>query len=275
MDTVVETPMDPKRFQREGIVFPFTLFEGEAAVGLIDRYAAFQARARVLRDGHDLFIKGHLVSTWLDSIVHHPLVLDVAEAVLGPDLLLWSSDFFVKTAGSRRHVSLHQDTVFWGLEPPENVVSVWLAITPSTLRSGAMQVVRGSHRHGLLGPVLEKRDSNDILSKEQDVRYDYGPGDVVDVVLEPGQFSIHHSNILHGGVPNEADYDRVGYVMRFITPDTRQVQAPDSALLVRGEDRFGHYLAERRPRTDFDPEDMARLERIFPLPSGFGDQVVR
>jgi ectoine hydroxylase-related dioxygenase (phytanoyl-CoA dioxygenase family) len=36
-------------------------------------------------------------------------------------------------------VSWHQDPTYWGLEPVEGVVSIWLALAPATVESGAMR----------------------------------------------------------------------------------------------------------------------------------------
>jgi hypothetical protein len=40
--------------------------------------------------------KAHLLFTWVDELVHHPKILDAAEDVLGPNLLCWTTNFFIK-----------------------------------------------------------------------------------------------------------------------------------------------------------------------------------
>src|SRR6185369_13205825 len=82
--------------------------------------------------------KAHLLFTWLAELVHHPTVLDAAEDVLGPDLLCWSTTFFIKEPGDPGFVSWHQDATYWGLSSPD-VMTVWLALTPANLLNGCMK----------------------------------------------------------------------------------------------------------------------------------------
>jgi len=131
-------------YQRDGVVWPIRLFEPREAGELAEHYESFQARARQTR-GREIYIKPHLVSTWVDAVAHNPFLLDIVEAAIGPDILLWSSDFFVKTARTGKYVCWHQDTPYWELSPVDNIVNIWLALTPSTLESGCMQAVRGTH----------------------------------------------------------------------------------------------------------------------------------
>jgi ectoine hydroxylase-related dioxygenase (phytanoyl-CoA dioxygenase family) len=147
-------------------------------------------------------------------------------------------------------------------------------LTPSTVESGAMRVIPGTHR---LGPLAHRStfDPDNILSDGHEVDWQVPAERAIDVVLQPGQASLHHGDLIHGGMPNKAGYDRVGFVMRYIRPDTVQTMAPDSAMLVRGEDQFGNYLLEPRPESDFHPAAMAALQAALERPSGFNDMAVR
>ena len=53
--------------------------------------------------------KSHLLFTWLDGLIRHPAILDAVEGVIGPDILCWSSTFFIKEARDPGFVSWHQD----------------------------------------------------------------------------------------------------------------------------------------------------------------------
>ena len=77
-------------------------------------------------------VKTHLLFTWAEELVRHPKVLDAVEDVIGPDILCWTTNFFIKEPGSPGFVSWHQDAAYWGLEP-EEVVTAWVALTPSKL----------------------------------------------------------------------------------------------------------------------------------------------
>ena len=58
--------------------------------------------------------KAHLLFTWVDELVHHPKIVDAAEDLLGPNLLCWTTNFFIKEANSPGFVSWHQDAFLLG-----------------------------------------------------------------------------------------------------------------------------------------------------------------
>ena len=117
-------------FRQQGIVHPLRALPAPEAAALHDRYQA-----------HADFIKGrnnqkpHLLFTWLDALVRDPRILDAVESLLGPDLLCWGAQFFAKPPGDAAYVSWHQDATYWGLSSPD-VVTAWVALTPSTPRVG-------------------------------------------------------------------------------------------------------------------------------------------
>ena len=43
-----------------------------------------------------------------------PLVLEIVEQLIGPDILLYNVTYIIKEAGSPSHVSWHQDLTYWG-----------------------------------------------------------------------------------------------------------------------------------------------------------------
>ncbi|MCY3770349.1 MAG: phytanoyl-CoA dioxygenase family protein [Gammaproteobacteria bacterium] len=277
------TKLDLDAFDRDGIVWPILAIPGGPASGLERKYRHFQQEMTRVR-GRECHLKPHLVSTWLDGIAHDPVVLDAVEAVIGPDILLWSSDFAVKGAGQGTWVPWHQDTPYWNLSTTR-VVSVFLAISATTSANGAMKVVPGSHKSGALGQLNFDGDPHEGIARGErkssegnlffydhimDVEVDESLAR--DVELEPGEFSIHHIELLHGGGPNESDHDRIGFVLRYISADTYCRSSKDSAMLVRGSYAGDHFELEPRPAEDFSPEAMQALERAVSFPSGFGDR---
>ncbi len=44
--------------------------------------------------------------------------------------------------------------------------------------------------------------------------------DAIDVVLRPGEMSLHHTNIVHGSNQNTSDGPRIGFIVRFVTNRT-------------------------------------------------------
>lgn len=277
------TALDHAVFQRDGIAWPLVAIPPAEAAGLEQNYRHFQREVARVR-GRECHLKPHLVSTWLDRIVHNPAILDAVEAAIGPDILLWSSDFAIKAAGKGTWIPWHQDTPYWNLSTTE-VVSVWLAITPATVANGAMRVFPGTHRAGALGRINYDGDPHEGVARGERKS---SPGNVFfydhildreidetearDVELQPGEFSIHNIELLHGGGPNDSDQDRIGFVMRFISAQTYCKSGRDSAMLVRGRYDGDHFDLEPRPQADFSPAAMAALEHAVGFPSGFGDR---
>jgi hypothetical protein len=76
-------------------------------------------------------------------------VLDLVEQLIGPDIALWSSHFICKPKGDGRRVPWHEDSAYWkGQLEPMEVVTLWLAIDPSTRENGCMYVVPRTHDNG-------------------------------------------------------------------------------------------------------------------------------
>ena len=91
----------------------------------------------------------HFIHPSLFEWLFDDRVLDLVEPIIGPDIALFSSHFICKPAGTGKRVPWHEDSAYWGnaLEPMK-VVTVWLAIDPSTTANGCMYVVPRSHDDG-------------------------------------------------------------------------------------------------------------------------------
>ena len=147
--------------------------------------------------------KPHLYSRTIDAIIRKPEILDPVESLLGPDILCWETVLFIKEPGDAAYVSWHQDVAYWGLEPYD-VLTAWIALSPSTRRSGCMRVLPGSHK-GDIAPHKDTFAANNMLSRGQEMQVDVDETQVVDIVLQPGQMSLHDVMIAHGSDPNNAD----------------------------------------------------------------------
>lgn len=235
------------RYQQDGLLWPLPALSAGQTRTLYERYRA-QASGIKGRSNQ----KPHLLYTWLDEVVRSPSILDAVESLLGPDLLCWSSQFFSKPAGDPAYVSWHQDATYWGLSS-NDVATAWVALTPSTRESGCMEVVKGSHHHQVKHE--DRFDEANLLSRGQEIAVHVDPDTVTPVELQPGEMSLHHVLLFHGSQPNRSDQARIGFAIRYI-PTHLQQRSPlrDSALLVRGHDRFGHFDAERSPATDLDSQ---------------------
>jgi len=241
----VLSPEQIERYERDGILFPVpVLSPGETA-----RFRdAFEALADRLGGRPVAQALGHtqLCFRWAYDLATHPAVLDAVEAVLGPDLLVWTVSIFPKYPRDPGYISWHQDGTYWGLDSTR-VTTAWIALTDSVVENGCMRVVPGSHRRQIL-PHRDTYAPDNRLSRGQEIEARVDEQDAVDVVLRAGEMSLHHVNIIHGSNPNPSDRSRIGFAPRFTTPATRQIDGqPPTAVLARGRDDHGHFELLREP----------------------------
>lgn len=242
---------DRARYADAGYLFPLPVLSADEVADLQQRLTRAEAALGGPLSGHRRH-KAHLLFPWLWDLVFDPRILDPVEDLLGPDLLCWSTSFFIKEAGDPGFVSWHQDATYWGLSTPD-VATAWVALSPSTVESGAMRVIPGTHRQ-----QVAHRDTfnpDNLLTRGQEVAVDVDPAQAVDLVLAPGEMSLHHVLLVHGSEPNRSRARRIGFAIRYVPTQVRQIAGTrDSAVLVRGVDRFRHFDAERRPAYDLAPE---------------------
>jgi ectoine hydroxylase-related dioxygenase (phytanoyl-CoA dioxygenase family) len=204
--------------------------------------------------------KFYLRYPWAFRLATRPAILDAVEDLIGPDILLYQNTAWVKNAGENSYVSWHQDNTYFGHVPCE-VLSVWVALSPSRPESGSMRFLPGSHKEGRLPVKYDLQDGN-MLSSGQVADVDLSRYQPVATSLEPGEASIHHAWMIHGSPPNETKDRRLGVTFVYHPPWLTQIgTVRTSALLVRGEDRYGHFEPETPPLSADDPQTMARHER--------------
>ena len=248
-------------YRRDGFLPPIRMFPSEEVRTWRGCLEAFEAEhGKVFSENRTTAgtaftgsyrFKSHLLMKWLADVIRHPRILDAVEDLIGPNLLCWTTHWFVKEANSPQYVSWHQDSNYWGLDPAE-LVSVWLALSPSTIDSGCLRVLPGSHR----APPMEHVDTyaqDNMLTRGQEIR-GIDEFEAVDLEAQPGEVLLFDYRLAHASYANRTDDRRIGVGIRYIPPATRQVRHSwDSASLVRGEDTFGHFELEPEPRCDFDP----------------------
>jgi non-haem Fe2+, alpha-ketoglutarate-dependent halogenase len=247
-------------YRRDGICFPLPVMGADEAAGMAQRLQAIEASF----GGHlpaAINQKPHLLFPWLNQLVRDARIVDAVEDVLGPDILCWGSQFFIKNGHDPSYVSWHQDGTYWGLSSPD-VVTAWVALTPSTVEAGCMRVVPGTH-HQQMAHNDTFAESN-LLSRGQEIAVDVQEDQALNVVLAPGQMSLHHVLLVHGSEPNRADHRRIGFAIRYVAASVYQASGVrESATLVRGVDRQGHFDHELPPESDMHPDAVARHAEII------------
>jgi ectoine hydroxylase-related dioxygenase (phytanoyl-CoA dioxygenase family) len=243
-----------QQYHRDGYYFPVPVLSQEEAAHYRRCLEQHEAKTGEPLQGNWRH-KTHLLFTWADKLVHDPKILDAVEDVIGPDILCWTTNFFIKEANNPGFVSWHQDSTYWGLDP-DDVITAWVAFTDATPENGYMQFMPASHKVEQL-PHVDTFHKDNLLSRGQEIAVDVDESKAVGIPMRAGEMSLHHIKLVHGSDPNRSNDRRIGLAIRYIPTYVRQTKVRDSAMLVRGTDQYHHFDYEPRPRADLDEAALA------------------
>lgn len=153
----------------------------------------------------------HLYFRWAWDLCTHPRLLDCMEQLLGPDILLKSTRLFYKHGRSASFVGWHQDGITEQLQDAR-VPAVWLGLTAATVENGCLRVAPRSHRLGLIPHAMRPHDDNLTTGGVTALAE---VADPYDIVMRPGEMSLHHPLILHASNPNQSDASRIGFTATY------------------------------------------------------------
>jgi len=202
--------------------------------------------------------KACLLFPFIYELVTRDKILDAIEDLIGPDILIYQNAAWLKEADGKGFVSWHQDSTYFGMDPWD-LVSAWVALSPAGIEEGCLEVLPGTQALGMLPFDYSAMSEGNMLASGQRAIYDIDESKAVPMSLRPGEMSLHHVNLLHCSRPNNGVERRVGYSIACCPPNVRQTtEVKTSAMLLRGEDRFGNYdLNERAP---VSPDDADTIE---------------
>lgn len=260
------SPHQVDRYWEDGFLYPLDVLAPQEALAA---RAEFEAMERDWLDNGlpqplNTYkrINAHCVMPLVHRMATNPRVLDVVEGILGPDILIYSGEFFTKEAGTRHIVSMHQDLTYWGLGATDGLVTAWIALSPATRASGCIDFAARTHKNAIL-PHRDTFAQDNLLSRGQEVQVNVAEHDTHAIELQPGQMSLHHGLTVHGSGPNTSGDRRIGCVIRFCRPDVlQQVGDRDYAMLARGADRIGNFIPIAPPTGYFDAGALAVWEEI-------------
>jgi non-haem Fe2+, alpha-ketoglutarate-dependent halogenase len=206
----------------------------------------------------------YLLLPWAAKLARDPRILDKVEDLLGPDILIFTSTFFIKEPRSPTIAAWHQDSTYYGLEPKEEV-TVWLALTEASEAAGCMDALsfRGKPRQLSHVSRVVKDSVNragQVITEPLD---DRSP---VAMPLKPGWFSMHHGLCPHRSGPNTANHRRIGLGFNYIPTRAKPSgSVRQAALLVRGVDRHGHFEPAAWPNDELGEKEVATHARAMSL----------
>lgn len=233
-----------REFTQDGVVFPMQVLTRDEVA---QSRAALETLRAALGEQADSerFRQLHLFHTWARELATHPRVLDAVEDIIGPDILVHGTGLFWKLAQDPGYVPWHQDG--YNAKLSAGYVSAWLALTDSSPDNGCLRVVRGSHREGIFPHEFTSISPDNIGTGGLEIARQVKESEATDIILAPGEMSLHHVAIVHGSNPNTSNRPRIGYAVRYVSPVTRQKLDHPPVILARGRDSFGHFRHLEEP----------------------------
>ena len=154
--------------------------------------------------------------------IQHPLYRQITRRYIGAEVSVFRSMFMNKPAG---HSSAEQGTDLgwhqdvgegWGIDT-NPFVTVWIALDDATVANGCMQIVPGSHKHG----VINKRH---FPSEEEQTRF-IAPGDISDLEADSGEAILLHNLLLHRSGVNPSPARRRAFSVTYMDAATRTLDS--------------------------------------------------
>lgn len=268
-------PSDPhdgswlKSYERDGFHFPMRVMDTGRAAAYRQTLERFETQMSAEPDTRKLaLLNAVYLLPFVDEICRLDSILEPVKRILGPNLLVWNAGFFIKEPGTADFISWHQDLTYWGLDDSHEVTA-WVALSPSTKESGCVKFVAGTHTRD----IVEHRDTFDkdnLLSRGQEVAVDVNEDEATNVVLEPGEMSLHHGKVFHGSHANASSDRRIGLAIRYISPDMQQtITEKTTAKLVAGRDEHGHFRLIERPIGAVAADDLASVQENLRIQQQF------
>jgi len=245
------------QYHDDGFLSPIDVMREDEAITYRERFEV--AEQKYPEHAHaEKRNNAHLSYKCLDELAHHSIILDAVEDLIGPDISLWATVLFIKEPQTFHYVSWHQDATYMGMNK-NDFVTPWLALSPSNLETGCMSMIPGSHKNHIR-PHDDTFAEDNNLTRGQVVR-DVDESQAVNLILRPGQMSLHHAEIIHGSRQNKSQSRRIGFAMQsYMAPEIDQVAGKNLWLDVRGENPRDNSQSLNRPQFDLDPIALADRE---------------
>lgn len=275
-----------EQFRRDGYIGPFdlydpdeikTMYKKEIRADIFDReHAVYKIEHTSLLAGYDR----HLDINFFSKHIKQQRIVEKVKQILGPDLLCWRSELFPKYPGNEG-TDWHQADTFahasgkpqivWPSSDFGGAITVWTAITEASQETGCLRFIPGTHEEMMYDETKEMKYSPEMVDKlEKDgmkrgfFGYDYrnlqkdpefkpDESAAVSIEMQPGQFVIFWSTLMHSSLPNTSkNKTRLGFTARYVPtcvrvyPDTETVDEYGTLLslqdygtvLVSGEDQY-------------------------------------
>lgn len=246
MEREMDLEADKKTFEEQGFIGPFTLWEPEEMTAWWKKQRAALLDPRNTERAtfdNPVNYDRHLDVPGLSRLISEPAIVRRMQALIGPDVQCWRTEFFPKNPGDAG-TGWHQVETYAIGEASEGMLeptvrsegtpmelTAWVAFTEATKENGCMKLIPGSHRQWRYDERARmswdntKKDNTffgyDYSELKIDKDWNPDDEDVRHVEMKPGQFIIFTARCIHGSNPNTSRRQRMGYAIRVVPTHVR------------------------------------------------------
>ena len=190
-----------------------------------------------LDGGESVIIHTHNIQSfsavWMQAFLQEKF-LDVAEDILGPDIMLHHSKLFCKPPEKGSPFPMHQD---WQYFPSvkDTMIAAIIYVSDATDEMGCVRVYPGSHKElGRMDGMMGRGDNEEITE-----RYPIEKATVLEA--EPGDVLFFSYFTLHGSMPNRSNKTRKSVLVQMLAGDDQiegENRHTNVKLALRGWNHF-------------------------------------
>ncbi|HLK55182.1 MAG TPA: phytanoyl-CoA dioxygenase family protein [Chthonomonadaceae bacterium] len=155
--------------------------------------------------------------------MQHPLFREITRRIYGEDISIYRAMFMNKPALRGTVLPYHQDAgAQWGLDRDPKI-TVWTALDAATIANGCMQVIPGSHKHGLFSA------HGHTVTAEQEAQFARDE-DSIFLEARAGEAILLDNLMLHRSGVNTIDCPRRAFSVCYMDAATRTVSRAERSF---------------------------------------------
>ncbi|MFP6691174.1 MAG: phytanoyl-CoA dioxygenase family protein [Alphaproteobacteria bacterium] len=241
----VLTETDVANFHTDGYHVPVPVMNSAQALAYRKRLEQFEFRWP--EHFHMLDQGASLLCPWIDEMTRLPGIIDPIAEVLGPNILCWGVSLRLKEPHTKTYAGWHQDTAYCDIKPISVIAAV--ALSDCSEAAGPLRVIPGSHKGPTL-PHAEKFGTESLLTREQEITAELDTTGAVSLPMAGGDMVFFNNAICHSSGPNQTADRRIIFLVEYVPTHASQNNPRESAMLVRGQDRFHNFDEDPRPEAE-------------------------
>lgn len=251
---VIVSDAQRQQLEEEGFFITGVLFDEPTLAGLRGEFQRFwdEHIAGAEQTGDPLTIEQaryrpfiarlHLRSPICHAFCRHPAILDICRQIIGPDVdTTWNQTILKppqRDSQSDNAFAWHQDQWYALkgdyakdsnldiLREPNNAITLWVAVSRTTVDNGTLWVLPGRHKEGLLPHVWSE--------SRREWQGQFDTSWKIPAVMKAGQMLVFRKYLPHGSGPNVSSEVRMAYQIGYTVPGLKLHPSEDLSPVLRG-----------------------------------------